>query len=273
MTGTAIAVGASLVALVIVRAGAPPVWTRPMSVFSIVVQALTVGLVIDVQPREDLLAVVLFAVAVELIAHAVVFDRPYLALASPAAACGGVIVALPGAVTGVSNWYLPPLGITLLVTVGVLRAIRRSHGGDPSAVEVMLLELVGMGALVGAPFAETVDGRLWFSLVATAIGAALMLWGASTRVEWRAGAGALIVLVANLLLIGVPLASNVTWRGPSLWITLTVIGMIVILLAAYLERSRDRLHEALHHIDEMTVDWERIRRAEGPPAVQHRDPE
>jgi hypothetical protein len=271
-TGTAIAVGAALVALVVVRAGAPPVWTRPISVFSIVVQALTVELVIDVQPREDLLAVVLFAVAIELIAHAVVFDRPYLALASPAAACGGVIVALPGAIMGVSNWYLPPLGITLLVTVGVLRAIRRSRGGDPSAVEVMLLELVGMGALVGAPLAETVSGRLWVSLVATAIGAVLMLWGASTRVEWRAGAGALIVLVANLLLIGVPLASNVTWRGPSLWITLTVIGTVVILVATYLERSRDRLHEALHHINEMTADWERIPRAERPPAAEHRDP-
>ncbi len=260
VTGTTFALGASLVALVVVWAGAPPVWTRPISVFSIVVQALTVALVIDVQPREDLLAVVLFAIAVELIAHAVVFDRPHLALASPAAACGGGIVALPGTVTGVSNWYLLPMGVALLVTVGVLRAIRRSRGGDPSAVEVMLLELVGMGALVAAPLAETVGGRLWFSLVATAIGAVLMLWGASTRVEWRAGAGALIVLVANVVLIGVPLASSVTWRGLTLWITLTVIGTVVIMVATYLERSRDRLHEALHQLDEMTADWERIPR-------------
>ena len=98
--------------------------------------------------------------------------------------------------------------------------------------------------------------------MATAIGATLRLWGASTRVEWRAGTGALIVLVANVLLIGVPLASNVTWRGPSLWLTLTLIGTVVILAATDLERSRDRLHEALHHIDEMTADWERIPRGE-----------
>jgi hypothetical protein len=164
------------------------------------------------------------------------------------------------------------MGLALLVTVGVLRAIRRSRGGDPSAVEVMLLELVGMGALVAAPLAETVGGRLWFSLVTTAIGAVLMLWGASTRVEWRAGAGALIVLVANVVLIGVPLASNVAWRGLTLWITLTVIGTVVIMVATYLERSRDRLHEALQHLDEMTADWERIPRGAHPPAAEHRDP-
>jgi hypothetical protein len=57
-----------------------------------------------------------------------------------------------------------------------------------------------------------------------------------------------------------------------LWITLTVIGTVVILVATYLERSRDRLHEALHHINEMTADWERIPRAERPPAAEHRDP-
>jgi len=83
-------------------------------------------------------------------------------------------------------------------------------------------------------------------------------WGVVTCVRWRAGFGAVSVMLATVLLIGVPLSRSVTWQGPTLWATLSVIGIAAIVVATVLERRRDRVGQMVQRIDQMTAGWERI---------------
>ena len=84
--------------------------------------------------------------------------------------------------------------------------------------------------------ARTLAGHLWNGVLAIAVGSAIAAWGVVTRVRWRAGFGAVAVVLATVLLIGVPLSRSVTWTGLSLWITLCVIGVTAIVVATTLER-------------------------------------
>jgi len=144
------------------------------------------------------------------------------------------------------------------VMVGLLRWIRRGRSGDPSGWDVIALELVGMTFLVASALAQTLAGHLWNGVLAIGIGVLVAGWGVVTRVRWRAGFGAADVVLAGVLLIGVPLSKSVTWTGPALWVTLSAIGVAAIGVASALERSRDRMRKVARRLDEMTAGWERL---------------
>jgi hypothetical protein len=201
---------------------------------------------------------VLLAVGAELVVFGVLLARPELFVAAPAAACAAWLVYAEDALRGNANWFTVPIGLTVLVTVGLLRWIRSWRGGEVTSYDVVALELVGMGFLVASPLARTLAGHLWNGVLAIAIGVLLVGWGAVTRVRWRAGFGAGTVVLAVVLLIGVPLSDAVTWRGPALWIVLSVVGIAAIVAASALESSRDRLARIAERLDEMTDGWERI---------------
>ena len=115
-----------------------------------------------------------------------------------------------------------------------------------------------MSFLVASPLARTLAGHLWNGTLAAAIGVGLAAWGIATRVRWRAGFGATSVVLSLALVIGVPLSDAVTWRGPLLWVTLSIAGILAIVVATALESSRDRVRRLARHLDEMTEGWERI---------------
>jgi len=269
-TGAALAVLGAVLALHGPRPAA--VWLHPAAGGAIAVQALAAATALHHLPDRSLVVMVLLAVAAECIALAVVTSLPHLHVAAPAAACAAWLVFAADALTGDANWFTAPIGLTVLVMVGLVRWIRRGRGGNPTGDELVGLELAAMSVLVGPALARTLTGQLWNGAIAIAIGFGLALWGVTTRVRWRAAFGAGSIGIATALLIGVPLSGAITWRGPALWITLSVVGMTAIAAAAAIERSRDNLRRLAHRLDEMTAGWEGIhhprrpddRRPDGP---------
>ena len=261
-TGTALAVLGAVLALHGPRPGA--VWLHPAAAGAMALQALAAATAVHHLPDRSLVVVVLLAVAAECIALAVITALPHLHVAAPAAACAAWLVFAADALAGDANWFTAPIGLTLLVMVGLVRWIRRGRGGNPNADELVGLELAAMSVLVGPALARTLTGHLWNGAIAIAIGVGLALWGATTRVRWRAAFGAGSIGIATALLIGVPLSGAITWRGPALWITLSVVGMTAIVAAAAIERSRDDLRRLAHRLDDMTAGWEGIHHPRRP---------
>ena len=184
--------------------------------------------------------------------------RPDWFVLSPVPACGAWLLYAADVLAGEANWLTVPIGLTLLVMVGLVRWIRRGRGGDPAGYDVIALEFVGMSFLVASALALTLAGHLWNGVLAIGIGVLIASWGVVTRVRWRAGFGAASVVLATVLLIGVPLSKSVTWKGPMLWLTLSVIGIAAIAVASALERGRERVGQIVQRVDQMTAGWERL---------------
>lgn len=255
-TGVAVVVLAVLVGVHGSRPGSA--WSWPAAGYAVVTQLTGAAGASAALPDIDAVVVVLLAVAAELVAFGVLTGWRETFVVAPWSACAAWLVYAQDALRGNANWFTIPIGVTLLVVTGLLRWIRRGRGGDVVGYDVIVLELVGMSVLVGSPLALTLAGHLWNGTVATAIGVGLAGWGITTRVRWRAGFGAATVVLALVLMIGVPLSHAVTWSGPMLWITLSVAGILAIVVATALESSRDRVRRLARHLDEMTDGWERI---------------
>ena len=258
LIGTGVALAALTAALTLHGLRPAAVWLAPVSFYAAATQALAASAAVSVLPDDDLVIVVLLAVGAELVAFGVLTGRPELHLLAPVAACGAWLIYAGDALAGDANWFTVPIGLTMLVMVGLLRWIRRGRGGDPSGWDVIALELVGMTFLVASALAQTLAGHLWNGVLAIGIGVLVAGWGVVTRVRWRAGFGAADVVLAGVLLIGVPLSKSVTWTGPALWVTLSAIGVAAIGVASALERSRDRMRKVARRLDEMTAGWERL---------------
>lgn len=130
-----------------------------------------------------------------------------------------------------------------------------------------------MTALVVSTLARTLTGQLWHGVLAIGIGVLIAGWGVLTHVRWRAAFGAGSVVLATILLVAVPLSGAVTWRGPALWITLSLVGVAAITIASVLERNLDRMQQVARRFDQMTTGWERVplhrtdRNGTGPTAT------
>jgi hypothetical protein len=257
-TGVALAVLAGALAANGLRPGQP--WILPGGLFAVATQVLAWTVAVAVLPDAGLVVVVVLAASAELIALGVIGARPELLVASPAAACAAWLIAVGDTVAGRPNWVTVPIGLTVLVMVGLVRWIRRGRGTEVTGYDVIGLELVGMTVVVGSPIAQILAGDLWNAVPAFVLGVLLAGWGAVTRVVWRAAFGAATVVLTAVLVIGVPLSTVVTWRGPALWIALSLLGVVAIVAASTLERSRDAVEQVGRRLDVMTEGWERIPR-------------
>lgn len=278
LVATWVATGAALAALGLaltahgVRPGQP--WILPGASYAVATQLLGAVAAAAALPGDGPITVVLLAVSAELIALGVITDRPVLFVAAPAAACGAWLVVARDALAGQPNWFTAPIGVTMLVMVGLVRWVRRGRGAPVTTTDVTVLEYVGMTVVVAPPLALTLSGALWNALVAIIAGVLLALWGATTRVTWRVVFGSATVVAAVVLVIAVPLSSRVTWRGPALWLTLTLLGIAAIVVATTIERSRDAVREIGRRLGAMTEDWERVpwRHADAAPLPRPPDP-
>ena len=233
-------------------------WILPAAAYAVATQLLAAVAALAALPDDGSLTLVLLAVSAELIALGVIAGRAGLFVASPATACAAWLVVARDALAGRPNWFTVPIGLTLLVMVGLVRWIRRRRGGAVTRPDLTVLEYVGMTVMVAPPLALTLAGALWNAIVAIIIGVLLALWGAATRVTWRVSFGSASVVVAVVLVIAVPLSSAVTWTGPSLWLTLTLLGITAIVVATTLERSRDAVRQVGRRLEAMTEGWERV---------------
>ncbi len=239
------------------------VWLPAVSFYAAATQAAAGLVALSALPDTDLAIVVLLAVAAELVAFGVLTGRPEVHLLSPVAACGAWLIYARDALAGDANWFTVPIGLTVLVMVGLVRWIRRGRGGDPTGYDMIVLELVGMSFLVAPALARTLAGHLWNAVLAIGIAVLIAGWGIATRVLWRVGFGAATVVLAGVLLLGVPLSRSVTWTGPALWATLSAAGVAAIVAASVLERGRDRMLLAARRLEQMTAGWERLPRSGG----------
>lgn len=249
----------TLIAAVVGRARRPAAtWPRPAAAYAVTTQLFGLVAAVGLLPQRHLLIAALLAASAELVALAIVTDLPRLHLPAPVLACAAWLVYAADALRGDANWFTVPIGLTLLVVVALVRWIRRARALNASAPEIVLLEFVGMALLVGAALADTLAGRLWYAVLAIAVGMAITAWGTITRVVWRAAFGAGAVVVATVAVIGVPLARQADRQGPGLWIAISAVGLTAIVVAVAIESSRDRLRLLAHRLGDMTADWERL---------------
>ncbi len=208
-------------------------------------------------PDRGLLVAALLVTALESAAIGLVGRRlPYL-VAAPVLVCAAWITFASEALAGEPQWFTVPVGVTLLVVVGLARSqFRRSRRAldDPA---LLALELVGMAFVVGSAYVQTVTDGPIHGLIGIGLSVAICVWGVVTRVRRRLAFGAAATVGFVVVMIVVPLARLVPGAGgPALWLTLAAVGLAAILVAAFLERGRDATRNAVARLRELTDDWE-----------------
>lgn len=247
-----------LIELHAMRPGSP--WIMPAMSAAMATQF--VGLLAHVNAPADgpgRTVVLLLMLAGEFAALAVILSESYLFIASPALATAAWLVYAADTFHHEPNWFTVPVGVTLLVIATMIRWIRRSRGGSVTAGDVALLEFVGMSFVVAASIAQIVAVHLWYSLLTIALGFLLAGWGVVTRVVRRAAFGVGAILLAAVLVVGVPLAHVVpTWRGPALWLALAGFGAAAIVVATLIEQGRQAVRRLAAALSDVTATWEHI---------------
>jgi hypothetical protein len=253
-TTVALVVGVELLLLRVARPTSP--WIGPILALCASAQLGSLLVALRELPRRDLLIVVLLALAAESAVGGAVLRAMPLVVAAPILACVAWLVYASDFLTN-AHWFTIPIGLTILVDVGLIRWLRRARGEAVATTDLVVLELVGMFFMVGTSLAQVLSGRLWYSLPAIGVGIGLGAWGILTRVRRRAAFGACVVVASVLLLLGVPLARAIpTWTGPALWLAVAGIGVAAIVFATLLEQGRSAIRKASTRLDELTNGWE-----------------
>jgi len=208
-------------------------------------------------PDDTLLVPCLAAAAIQAATIGVVFRVLLVQCMSPLFACSAWLIyasALPG---GNPQWSTVPIGLALLVVVGLWRHDRVVHGGNVAAPEILGLEFVGIGFLVGASFAQAVTENVAYALLALTFGLIIAEWGMASRVRRRLISGTVVVLAALVVLVGVPLVRLLpSWGSAGLWVLIAGLGLVAVVAATTVERSRAALHVDLVRFEKATADWE-----------------
>ncbi len=167
------------------------------------------------------------------------------------------LVFASDALAGNPEWFTVPVGVTILVVESFLRALDRQRGGSGRRPELVAVDLVGMGFIVGAPLVQIVVDDVAYGLLAITFGVLVATWGAVTRVRRRALFGAGTVVAAVFAMIALPLADLVPrLTGATLWITIAALGLLALLVAAFLEQGRRKMHDAIERLADLTAGWE-----------------
>lgn len=247
-------------ALVVLRAGRRG--TLPAVLLGVTALLLAVGTTllaggVPAVSRSVLLAVVLASGAVQVGAYGMGLRLLGARLAAPVLAWLAWWVYALDALGGVVVWYTVPLGIAMIVVVEVWRADRRARKVATRDPGLAALDLAGTGFLVVASFAAAIVESTWHALVATGIGVLVLFWALLTRVRRRLLAGATIVLAGLVVALVLPLLALVpAWQGAAAWIAVAVVGLLVVLVATFLERGRVAMRSGRARLRAATAGWE-----------------
>ena len=204
-----------------------------------------------------LLAVVLAAAAVQAGAYGVALRILGLRLAAPVLAWLAWALYATDALGGVVFWHTVPVGIAMIAVAEVWRADRRRRGLPTGEPAVASLDLAGISFLVVASFVAAFTHAVWHALVAAGIGVLVFGWALLTRVRRRLFAGATIVLAGVVIAAVLPLVALVpAWGGPALWIAVALAGLLVVLVATFLERGRAAVSDGRARLRAATQGWE-----------------
>jgi len=176
---------------------------------------------------------------------------------SPLFACGAWLIYASALLNGNPQWSTVPIGLAVLVVVGLWRHDRVLHDGDVAATEIVGLEFVGIGFLVGSSFAQALTENVAYALLALTFGLIIAEWGISSEVRRRLISGVAVVLAALVVLVGVPLVQLLpAWGSAGLWVLVLGLGLVTVVVATTLEKSRAAVHRDLVRFEQATSDWE-----------------
>jgi len=153
--------------------------------------------------------------------------------------------------------FILMLGLSVLYVEADLaaRAVRR--GRLPAAPKaVAALDTAGLAVTLLPAVGQVAAGRLELTPVAVLAGVAVLVWGAVGRIRRRVLAGAAAAASALVLVVAVPLVRLLPQvRGVWLWVSLAVLGALLLLGAASLERGRSVVAGTLRRVEERMRDW------------------
>ncbi len=265
---TAVVFGATFVSLIALagvlahaRNPAGSTWVPPLSM-AVALPALTAVVAAALQwPDRGLLVPALAAAGAEAAVMGLLLRRTLLTVLAPLLLCGAWLAFASEILVGDPNLVTMPIGLALLCDVGILRHDLQRNGNVPTPPAVIVLEATGVAFLVVPPLAQMVGGDLSYVLIAVPLGVGIAAWGMLSRVRRRLAAGALTVVTAIVLLLGLPLV-HIALQGKGgaassggLWLTIAAIGLVALLLAVFLEQGRQGVARAAHRLSELTEGW------------------
>jgi hypothetical protein len=245
------------VALLAAGRAALGAWSGPAAAGAALTTLMSVGAALVVLPDTSLLPVALLGSAVCAASIGVVWHDVTLTVMAPVLACAAWIIWAHGALDGNPQWTTVPVGLTVLVVVGLVRRTEREHGSRVDGDEVKLLELVGVAFLVGASYVQVFSVGLQYTLLAATLGLGVVVWGVLTRVRRRLVAGCVVVLTALLLLVLVPLAHLLpAFTSAAVWVAIAGIGLVALMAATLLEQGRAVVRRGIDELHHLTEGWE-----------------
>ena len=181
----------------------------------------------------------------------------WVQMLSPVLACASWLAFAAESLTGNAQWVTVPIGLAILVIVGLWRHDRAARGAPVAATEIVVVESVGIAFLVAASFVQAVTISIAYAVLAMAVGLAVAGWGLITRVRRRLLAGVLVTLAGAVLVVAVPLVQLLpSWGGAGLWILIAGMGILAVLVATFLEQGRTAIRAGLGRFSEETKEWE-----------------
>jgi hypothetical protein len=231
-------------------------WRRPLLVLG---GATAVSALVAAVPSGDLmlLAPGLVASALQAAAAGVALRSTALQMLSPVLACAAWLVFSTQAMGHAPQWVTMPIGVAILAVEAPWQRDREQHGGGVAAPEIVALELVEVGFLVGAAFVQAVTEAVGYAVLAGAVGILLTGWGVVTRVRRRVATGSVVVTAAVVMLIGVPLVRLLPAVDTTVgWLLMIALGLAVLLFASLLEKGRAAVRNGLSRFAEATEGWE-----------------
>jgi hypothetical protein len=238
-------------------------WIRPLTELALLsTLASLVAAALDL-PDRGLLVLALAVAGTTSIAVGLALHRLVPQLAGPLLLLAAWYLLTAEALRGEVVWMTAPVGVTMLAMVGLVRRNVASLGGHGTPDTVIPLEWVGMGLLIAPSAVEVLAGRIAFAILLLTVGVVLAGWGVTTQVRRRLYAGALSVVLAVVLVVGVPLAELAASAdyGPTsgsavFWLLVAGIGVVAIIVAVFLEQGRAKVREVRQRLHDLTDGWE-----------------
>ncbi len=233
-------------------------WVRALGLTALLSTAgAWVGTFSGGEPSLGMAEMAILLTGTELAAIGVARKRPALLDAAPSFFCLAWVVFAVETLAGEPSWVTVPAGATLLLTVSLARHQRRATGASPATPLLTALEVTGMALVVASPLVESIVSSLAYVPLLMVLGAALAAWGSLSRVRRRLVGGVATVVAGVAVLVLVPMvdvARRVT--GVWVWLAVAAVGLVAILVAAFLEQSRSAIRRTVGRVRDLTADWE-----------------
>lgn len=243
--------------LLLLAARTAATWVRILVEVGLLTSAASVAVALLPGADAALLVPALAVAALQAAAVGSALRVVWVQMLAPVLACASWLAFAAESLTGNAQWSTVPVGLAILVIVGLWRRDRATRGTSVASTEIIVVESVGIAFLVGASFVQAVTISIGYAVLAMALGLAIAGWGLVTRVRRRLLAGVLVMLAGAVLLVAVPLVQLLpSWGGAGLWILIAGMGILAVLVATFLEQGRIAIRAGLGRFSAETKDWE-----------------